>query len=109
MKNVTISLDDKTHRRARIRAAEMGTSLSALVKSLIENLDEDSGQGEEIMPSGVTRSKFDRLAATELKLRKTLTELRKQVPAGFRASDRLTRDEIHDRARDRKEWREQQS
>lgn len=38
MKNVTIALDDETHRRARIRAAEMGTSLSALVKAYLSSL-----------------------------------------------------------------------
>lgn len=38
MKNVTIALDDETHRRARIRAAEMGTSLSALVKAYLIDL-----------------------------------------------------------------------
>ncbi|MBA4748459.1 MAG: hypothetical protein H2056_07075 [Sphingopyxis sp.] len=41
MKNVTIALDDETHRRARIRAAEMGTSLSALVKEYLTNLGSD--------------------------------------------------------------------
>lgn len=38
MKNVTIALDDETHRRARIRAAELGTSLSALVKDYLTTL-----------------------------------------------------------------------
>jgi plasmid stability protein len=38
MKNVTIALDDETHRRARIRAAELGTSLSALVKDYLIGL-----------------------------------------------------------------------
>jgi plasmid stability protein len=38
MKNVTIALDEETHRRARIRAAELGTSLSALVKDYLINL-----------------------------------------------------------------------
>jgi plasmid stability protein len=38
MKNVTIALDDETHRNARIRAAELGTSLSALVKQYLEGL-----------------------------------------------------------------------
>lgn len=38
MKNVTIALDDETHRRARIRAAELGTSLSAMVKAYLEGL-----------------------------------------------------------------------
>lgn len=40
MKNVTVSLDDETHRRARIRAAELGTSLSALVKDYLVRLSE---------------------------------------------------------------------
>lgn len=45
MKNVTISIDDETHRRARIRAAELGTSLSALVKVYLTTLGaaEDAG------------------------------------------------------------------
>ena len=40
MKNVTIALDDEVHRLARIHAAEMGTSLSALVKHYLQNLGE---------------------------------------------------------------------
>jgi hypothetical protein len=42
MKNVTIALDDETHRKARIRAAELGTSLSALVKVYLSGLGTDS-------------------------------------------------------------------
>ncbi len=41
MKNVTIALDDETHRKARIRAAELGTSLSALVKDYLNGLAKD--------------------------------------------------------------------
>jgi plasmid stability protein len=42
MKNVTIALDDEIHRQARIRAAEMGTSLSALVKGYLTGLVNDA-------------------------------------------------------------------
>lgn len=38
MKNVTITIDDETHRAARIRAAELGTSLSAMVKDYLQGL-----------------------------------------------------------------------
>ena len=38
MKNVTIALDDEIHRQARIRAAELGTSLSAMVKDYLTGL-----------------------------------------------------------------------
>ena len=40
MKNVTIALDDETHRKARIRAAEQGTSLSAMVKDYLNGFAE---------------------------------------------------------------------
>jgi len=103
MKNVTISLDEATHRRARIRAAELGKSLSGLVRDLLETLDRPGGgRGEEIMPSGITRAEFERLHRQELELRKKVLE----KPTGFRASDRLTREEVHDRARAREEWKE---
>ena len=32
MKNITVSVDEETHRLARIRAAELDTSVSALVR-----------------------------------------------------------------------------
>jgi plasmid stability protein len=40
MKNITIAIDDETHRAARIRAAELGTSVSALVKAYLRGLAE---------------------------------------------------------------------
>ena len=42
MKNVTVALDDEVHRQARIRAAELGTSLSALVKGYLVGLAGES-------------------------------------------------------------------
>ena len=38
MKNITVSVNDHTHHRARIRAAEMGTSVSALVRNYLNHL-----------------------------------------------------------------------
>ncbi len=38
MKNVTVAIDDELHRKSRIRAAELGTSLSALVKDYLTGL-----------------------------------------------------------------------
>ena len=44
MANVTISIDEDTLRRARIRALERGTSLNALVREYLERLvDDDIG------------------------------------------------------------------
>jgi hypothetical protein len=42
MKNVTITIDDETYRAARIRAAELGTSLSAMVKDYLQGLTVES-------------------------------------------------------------------
>ncbi len=86
MKNVTISLDDATHRRVRIRAAELGKSMSAYFEELAEKAERND-PSEEVMPSGITRAEFDRMAANEI-------ELRKQVPAGFDPRDRLSREEL---------------
>lgn len=87
MKNVTVSLDDETYRRARVKAAEIGRSLSALVRDALNAL----GTGE---------SEFERLHRQELELREKLGE----EPTVGRASERLSRDEVHDRGRDRREW-----
>lgn len=41
MANLTLSLDDRVLRRARIRALEQGTSVNALVKDYVERLAGD--------------------------------------------------------------------
>lgn len=77
MKNVTISIPDDVYREARIKAAEQGRSLSALVADYLRELTAKDAE-------------FARLQA-----------LQEQVFAqtsSFSAGDRLTRDEAHDRA-----------
>lgn len=76
MKNITVSLDDDSYRRARMVAAERDTSVSALVKDYLATL----GAGE---------SQDERLKREERDLRAQITS--------FRASDKLSRDELHDR------------
>jgi len=76
MKNVTVSLDDETYRQARMIAAQRDTSVSALVKRFLLEL-----------ASGETES--ERLKRDERALRERIT--------AFRASDRLSRDDLHHR------------
>jgi plasmid stability protein len=76
VKNITVSVDDETYRKARIRAAETGTSVSAMVRRYLEALSEDE-------------SDFDRRRRLQYE---TIAAIR-----AFRAADRLTRDEVHDR------------
>jgi plasmid stability protein len=77
VKNITVSLDDETYRRARVKAAERDTSVSALVRQFLMDL----GSGE----SDVER------------LRREERSLREQVQA-FRAGDRLPRGDLHRRS-----------
>ncbi|MFT3871645.1 MAG: DUF6364 family protein [Nocardioides sp.] len=78
MRNVTISVPDDVYRNARVRAAEQGVSLSALVADYLRRLSEDR--------------------STEFaKLRELQRHATEQV-SGFSARDRLSRDEVHDRA-----------
>jgi hypothetical protein len=74
MKNITASIDEELHRRARIRAAERATSLSAVVR---EFLVEFAG-GE-----------------TDFERRKRLRADTLASIRAFRAGDRLSRDELH--------------
>jgi hypothetical protein len=44
MKNVTISIDEATYHKPRVMAAKRRTSLSALVREYLRDLDEAGGQ-----------------------------------------------------------------
>lgn len=77
VKNVTVSIPEATYRQARIRAAEQGTSVSALVADYLRSLSEDDAE-------------FARL-------RELQRRVGRQVRS-FSAQGRLSRDEVHDRA-----------
>ena len=93
VKNITVSVDEETHRSARIRAAELGTSVSALVRNYLRSLSRDGASGAEDTRSG---------AATSGALRRTdLEDVVADFEArgvGLRMSDNLTRDELYDEA-----------
>lgn len=76
MSNITVSLDAETYRNARIKAAAMGTSVSALVKRYLTEL----GSGE----------------TEQQRLKRQERELRERI-SGFRAADRLPRDALYRR------------
>jgi hypothetical protein len=83
MKNITVSIDDDLYRRARIKAAEQSTSISALFKAFLFRLTANESAETE----------FQRLAREEQELR---AELRARH-LGLSAANTLTRDELHDR------------
>jgi predicted CopG family antitoxin len=76
MKNITVSVDDETYRRARMKAAEQDTSVSALVRRFLAGLAQEE-------------SDVERLKREERALRARIKT--------FRAADRLSRDDAHAR------------
>lgn len=77
MKNITVSVPDHVYRNARVAAAQRDTSLSALVVAYLERL---SGRMDE----------FARLEALQQEVQAEIGH--------FRAADRVSRDEVHNRA-----------
>jgi len=76
MKNITVSVDDEVYQRARIRAAEMSTSVSAMVKSFLIQVTSEE---------------------TDWERRKRLERETIAAITTFRAGDRLDRAEVHER------------
>lgn len=76
MKNITVSVPDDVYRAARIRAAERGSSVSALVGEYLRSLSE-------------AEAEFARLETQQRQVQSAIER--------FRAADRLGRDEVHAR------------
>lgn len=75
-KNITVSVPERVYRRARVKAAQQDASVSALVREFLTRLASEE-------------SDFDR--------RKRLQDETLATIRGFSASDRLTRDDVHER------------
>ena len=78
MKNITVSVDDETYRLALIRAAELGTSVSAMVREYLKGLTKTN-----LNPS-----------------KRTLREIVADIHArggGIDPAQNLSREELYDR------------
>ena len=99
MKRVTVSIDEETYRLARIRAAELDTSVSALVRDCLESLVEDEGSGgtatgsRDAEEEATRRREFMRRVFQDFDAR----------GIGLGMSDNLSREELYDRTRARAE------
>jgi plasmid stability protein len=85
MKKITVSVDDETHRLVKMKAAEMETSVSGLVRDYLTNLTK--GGTEEAAMRGEEPEK-------------TLGEIISAIftrGRGLDPRDNLTREELHDR------------
>ena len=83
MKNITVSVDNETYRLSRIKAAEAGTSVSALVRAYLTAL----------VQSQEPESEFDRRRRRQ---DETLAAIRARG-GGLRSADNLPRDAVHHR------------
>jgi plasmid stability protein len=76
MKNITVSVDEEVYRRARVRAAQLDTSVSAVVRRFLSEF----AAGE-----------------TDFERRKRLQDETLASIRAFRAGDRLSRNRAHER------------
>lgn len=72
-----MSVPEEVYRQARIRAAELGSSVSGLVRNYLSSLSD-------------TEADFARLEALQHRMQEEIED--------FRGGDRLSRNEVHDRA-----------
>lgn len=83
VKNITISIEDELYRRARIRAAEESTSVSAMVREFLH----------EVVYASKRADRFDLL----LQEQKALVASFHQRHPRLSSNDNLSREELHGR------------
>ena len=76
VKNITVAVSEDVYRKARIKAAELDTSVSALVRDFLNSLSSEE-------------SDFERRRGLQDEVFATIES--------FRVRDRLGRDDLHDR------------
>ena len=87
MKTVSVTVDDDTHRRLRILAAEQGTSVSAMIRQhMLRVLNGNSQEADK--ETGPERRRR--------RLQEFQDELQRKG-IRFSAADRLTREEMYQR------------
>ena len=87
MKTISVTVDDETHRLARIRAAETGTTVSAMMRDLLTALLQQPLEARQAETEPEWRRRL---------LRQVMEEFESKG-IGLRASERWTREEIYDR------------
>ena len=98
MKNITVSVDEETHRIARIRAAELGTSVSALVRGYLRSLAPEGADAP-----GAIHQQSETPLERQVRLMNEVFEDIQKNNSGFKASDNLPREALYDREEARRE------
>ena len=87
MEVISVAVDDETHRLARIKAAQKGTSMSAMLRDFRLQILEEAGERppEETEPQRRARMLDEVMARFDAE------------GVGLSASERLSREELYDR------------
>ncbi len=88
MKNITVTVDDETYRSARIRAAELDTSVSAMVREYLRLLAVRQEEEAHAESAGKRRERLLREVVADFDAR----------GIALRAADSLSREELFGRA-----------
>lgn len=80
MKNITVSVDDDVYHRARVRAAEQRTSVSAIVRRILSDVASEETQEERLQ-------RLEDETVKKIRARKV----------EFSAGNRLPRGKVHER------------
>ena len=93
MKNITIAVDEGTYRLACVRAAELDTSVSALVLHYLRSLADETSGGPGAGAEGEWRGRRLREVVADFDAR----------GVGLRMAGKLPREELYDRSAARSE------
>lgn len=92
VRNITVSVDDETHRLARVRAAEQDTSVSALVRDFLRRL----ADGDAAIISSGSEDNADAASQRRARLLAVIEDIT-AAGGGLLMSENLPRDQLHDR------------
>ena len=87
MKTISVTVDDETHRLARIRAAETGTTVSAMIRDILTALLQSPPSDVQVETEPERRRR---------RLAEIMDEFQKKG-IGLDSSQRLSREEVYDR------------
>ena len=87
MKTISVTVDDETHRLARIRAAETGTTVSAMIRDILTALLQSPPGDVQVETEPERRRR---------RLAEIMEEFQKKG-IGLDSSQRLSREEVYDR------------
>ncbi len=85
MKTISVSVDDETHRLARIRAAETGTTVSAMMRNMLTSL----------LQSLLDDVQFETEHQRRVRMLDEVMSRFEREGVGLKASERLSREEMY--------------